>query len=200
MIIIGLSGRIASGKSLVSKFLHDVGIKVIDADVLSREACKKNTICYKKIVKEFGKNILNAQQEIDRKKLGSIVFSDSNLLKRLESIVHPAVILLKNNYLAKYKEEKVVVYASALLFENNLDKEVQKIIYITVTDDILFKRALLRGSLSAEQVKNILSKQLPDEKKLPFCDEVINNNGDIEFLKMQLKNTWKRLTNMDLII
>ena len=93
-----------------------------------------------------------------------------------------------------------MVYASALLFENNLDKEVQKIIYITVTDDILFKRALLRGSLSAEQVKNILSKQLPDEKKLPFCDEVINNNGDIEFLKMQLKNTWKRLTNMDLII
>ena len=131
MIIIGLSGRIASGKSLVSKLLQDVGIKVIDADVLSREACAKNTICYKKIIKEFGKDILNEQQEIDRKKLGSIVFENSNLLKKLEDIVHPEVILLKNNYLKKYKEEKFVVYSSALLFENNLDKEVDKIIYIT---------------------------------------------------------------------
>ena len=200
MIIIGLSGRIASGKSLVSKLLQDVGIKVIDADVLSREVCAKNTICYKKIIKEFGKDILNEQQEIDRKKLGSIVFKNSNLLKKLEDIIHPEVILLKNNYLKKYKEEKFVVYSSALLFENNLDKEVNKIIYITATDDILLKRAMLREHSSAEQVKNILSKQLPDEKKLPFCDEIINNNGDIEFLKMQLRNTWKRLTNMDLRI
>ncbi len=200
MIIIGLSGRIASGKSLVSKLLQDVGIKVIDADVLSREACAKNTICYKKIIKEFGKDILNEQQEIDRKKLGSIVFENSNLLKKLEDIVHPEVILLKNNYLAKYKKEKVIVYSSALLFENNLDKEVNKIIYITAKDDILFKRAMLRNNESASQVKNILLKQWPDEKKIPFCHEIINNNGDIELLKIQLKNSWKKLTNMDLKI
>ncbi|MCA9508650.1 MAG: dephospho-CoA kinase [Myxococcales bacterium] len=189
MMIIGLTGSFASGKSTVAEFLIKAHVPVIDADELARSVCSPGSMCLKKIVSTFGPNILNANLSLNRKALASIVFNDQEQLEKLEAIVHPAVHQLFLEELKKHKahKESVVVYMAPLLFEKNLELHFDKIILITAPQQKMIKRAMVRDDISYEEAKRRLERQMPNSEKIMKADEIIDNSGTKDDLYLKIK-------------
>lgn len=186
--VLGLTGGIASGKSTVANMLRDLGIVVIDADVIAREVVEVGEDAYFKIVGAFGRNVLHEDRTINRAKLGEIIFNNEQKRKVLNSIVHPAVRekinRLKNEYIEK--QEKVIVLDIPLLFESKLTYLVEKVILVYVDREIQIKRLMDRNQLSLEEAEARINSQLPLTEKIPLADAVLYNNGPIAETKEQL--------------
>jgi dephospho-CoA kinase len=187
-LVIGLTGGIASGKSTVSNMLKEMDITVIDADVEARLAVEKGEPAYQKIIAEFGDDILLDTEEIDRVKLGSIIFHDAEKRQLLNSIVHPEVRNRMNNQVeaAKVRGEQVMVLDIPLLFESKLTHMVEKTILVYVDRDIQLNRLMERNDLSLEDAEARISSQMPLSDKVALADAVINNNGSISETKKQV--------------
>jgi dephospho-CoA kinase len=187
-LVIGLTGGIASGKSTVSNMLKEMDITVIDADVEARLAVEKGEPAYQKIIAEFGDDILLDTEEIDRVKLGSIIFHDAEKRQLLNGIVHPEVRNRMNNQVeaAKLRGEQVMVLDIPLLFESNLTHMVEKTILVYVDRDIQLNRLMERNDLSLEDAEARISSQMPLSDKVALADAVINNNGSISETKKQV--------------
>jgi dephospho-CoA kinase len=187
-LVIGLTGGIASGKSTVSNMLKEMDITVIDADVEARLAVEKGEPAYQKIIAEFGDDILLDTEEIDRVKLGSIIFHDAEKRQLLNGIVHPEVRNRMNNQVeaAKVRGEQVMVLDIPLLFESNLTHMVEKTILVYVDRDIQLNRLMERNDLSLEDAEARISSQMPLSDKVALADAVINNNGSISETKKQV--------------
>ncbi|MFB3165672.1 dephospho-CoA kinase [Neobacillus sp. 179-C4.2 HS] len=186
--VIGLTGGIASGKSTVSNILKEMNITIIDADVEARLAVEKGEPAYQKIVAEFGNDILLTNEEIDRVKLGSIIFHNAEKRQLLNSIVHPEVRKRMNNQVeaAKEREEQVIILDIPLLFESKLTHMVEKTILVYVDRDIQLKRLMERNDLSLEEAEARIKSQMPLSEKVALADAVINNNGSIAETKKQV--------------
>lgn len=188
VLTIGLTGGIASGKSTVSNMLTDMGIPVIDADLIARKVVEPGEEAYKKIVETFGKDILHPNLSIDRVKLGSIIFNDENKRLILNQIVHPAVrqkmLADREDYIAH--GEKTVILDIPLLFESKLTKIVDRTILVYVDREIQLKRLMERNNFSKEEAEARINSQMPLVEKVQMADEVLNNNGDINETKKQL--------------
>lgn len=194
-LVIGLTGGIASGKSTVSNMLKEMNITVVDADIEARLAVEKGEPAYQKIIREFGEDILFDNEEIDRQKLGSIIFHDAEKRQLLNSIVHPEVRNRMNNKIESAIKggEKVVVLDIPLLFESKLTHMVQKTILVYVDREIQLKRLMERNSLSLEDAEARIQSQMPLSEKVGLADAVINNNGSLDETKKQLSeilNGW----------
>ena len=187
-LVIGLTGGIASGKSTVSNMLKEMDITVIDADVEARLAVEKGEPAYQKIIAEFGDDILLDTEEIDRVKLGSIIFHDAEKRQLLNGIVHPEVRNRMHNQVeaAKVRGEQVMVLDIPLLFESNLTHMVEKTILVYVDRDIQLNRLMERNDLSLEDAEARISSQMPLSDKVALADAVINNNGSISETKKQV--------------
>jgi dephospho-CoA kinase len=187
-LVIGLTGGIASGKSTVSNILKEMNITIIDADVEARLAVEKGEPAYQKIVAAFGNDILLTNEEIDRVKLGSIIFHNAEKRQLLNSIVHPEVRKRMNNQVeaAKEREEQVVILDIPLLFESKLTHMVEKTILVYVDRDIQLKRLMERNDLSLEEAEARIKSQMPLSEKVALADAVINNNGSIAETKKQV--------------
>ncbi|MEH6993032.1 dephospho-CoA kinase [Neobacillus drentensis] len=187
-LVIGLTGGIASGKSTVSNMLKEMAITVIDADVEARLAVEKGEPAYQKIIAEFGDDILLDTEEIDRVKLGSIIFHNAEKRQLLNGIVHPEVRKRMNNQVeaAKVRGEQVIVLDIPLLFESKLTHMVEKTILVYVDRDIQLNRLMERNDLSLEDAEARISSQMPLSDKVALADAVINNNGSITESKKQL--------------
>ncbi|PAE41994.1 dephospho-CoA kinase [Bacillus sp. 7884-1] len=187
-LVIGLTGGIASGKSTVSNMLKEMDITVIDADVEARLAVEKGEPAYQKIIAEFGDDILLDTEEIDRVKLGSIIFHNAEKRQLLNGIVHPEVRKRMNNQVeaARARGEQVIVLDIPLLFESKLTHMVEKTILVYVDRDIQLNRLMERNDLSLEDAKARISSQMPLSDKVALADAVINNNGSISETKRQL--------------
>jgi dephospho-CoA kinase len=187
-LVIGLTGGIASGKSTVSNMLKEMDITVIDADVEARLAVEKGEPAYQKIIAEFGDDILLDTEEIDRVKLGSIIFHDAEKRQLLNGIVHPEVRNRMNNQVeaAKVRGEQVMVLDIPLLFESKLTHMVEKTILVYVDRDIQLNRLMERNDLSLEDAEARISSQMPLSDKVALADAVINNNGSISETKKQV--------------
>jgi dephospho-CoA kinase len=188
-VVIGLTGGIASGKSTVSKMFREKGIRVVDADQIAREVVEVGKPAYQKIVETFGEEILQADQTINREKLGALIFADEKKREQLNQIVHPAIRkeMLKQSQEEKEKHAKVVVLDIPLLFESNLTHLVDKTILVYVDEETQLKRLMKRNDLSEKDAKLRISSQLPLKEKIRLSDEVINNNGSIEETQTQLQ-------------
>jgi dephospho-CoA kinase len=187
-LVIGLTGGIASGKSTVSNILKEMNITIIDADVEARLAVERGEPAYQKIVAEFGNDILLTNEEIDRVKLGSIIFHNAEKRQLLNSIVHPEVRKRMNNQVeaAKEREEQVIILDIPLLFESKLTHMVEKTILVYVDRDIQLKRLMERNDLSLEEAEARIKSQMPLSEKVALADAVINNNGSIAETKKQV--------------
>jgi dephospho-CoA kinase len=187
-LVIGLTGGIASGKSTVSNMLKEMTITVIDADVEARLAVEKGEPAYQKIVAEFGEDIVLPGGDIDRQKLGSIIFHNAEKRQLLNGIVHPEVRKRMNNQVeaARERGEQVIVLDIPLLFESKLTHMVEKTILVYVDRDIQLKRLMERNSLSLEEAEARVKSQMPLSDKVPLADAVINNNGTITESQKQL--------------
>ncbi|KEF39560.1 dephospho-CoA kinase [Schinkia azotoformans MEV2011] len=186
--VLGLTGGIASGKSTVATMLRDLGIVIIDADVIAREVVEVGEDAYFKIIGAFGRTILHDDRTINRQKLGEVIFNNEQKRKVLNSIVHPAVrekmSRLKMEFIEK--GEKIIVLDIPLLFESKQTHLVEKVILVYVDRDVQVKRLMQRNGLSVEEAEARINSQMPLTEKIPLADAVINNNGSIEETKEQL--------------
>ncbi|WHZ01976.1 dephospho-CoA kinase [Neobacillus sp. YX16] len=187
-LVIGLTGGIASGKSTVSNMFKEMDITVIDADVEARLAVEKGEPAYQKIIAEFGDDIVLDTEEIDRAKLGSIIFHNAEKRQILNGIVHPEVRKRMNNQVeaARARGEQVIVLDIPLLFESKLTHMVEKTILVYVDRDIQLNRLMERNDLSLEDAEARISSQMPLSDKVALADAVINNNGTISETKKQV--------------
>ncbi|HHV83756.1 MAG TPA: dephospho-CoA kinase [Tepidanaerobacter syntrophicus] len=198
MIVIGLTGGIASGKSTVTALLKEKGAVIIDADKIAREIMSKGEPAWFEVLNYFGDEILNDDRsDIDRKKLASIVFSDKAKLEALNNITHPKIIEEIKKQVEEYKKagKKIIVIDAALLIEAGLDKIVDEVWVIAANEDVQLQRLMAREKdiTKDEAVKRIKS-QMPLAEKLKFADRVIDNNSSIEETKNQVDKIWTKIS------
>ncbi|PRP56561.1 dephospho-CoA kinase [Bacillus halotolerans] len=188
-LVIGLTGGIASGKSTVANMLIDKGITVIDADIIAKQAVEKGMPAYRQIIDEFGEDILLENGDIDRRKLGALVFTNEQKRLALNSIVHPAVReeMLKRRDESVANQETFVVLDIPLLFESKLESLVDKIIVVSVTKELQLERLTKRNQLTEEEALSRIRSQIPLEEKVSRADNVIDNSGTLEETKQQLE-------------
>jgi dephospho-CoA kinase len=187
-LTIGLTGGIASGKSTVTGMIRELGIPVIDADQVARDVVKVGEEAYAQIVATFGSDILQTNGEIDRAKLGAIVFHNEQERKKLNAIVHPAVRRRMMAEKEAYVQSgaKTIVLDIPLLFESELTHFIDKVIVVYVDDDIQLERLMKRNGFSKEEALARIRSQMPLREKVKKADAVINNNGTVEETKQQL--------------
>ncbi|KAF8055860.1 dephospho-CoA kinase-domain-containing protein [Lyophyllum atratum] len=188
MLVIGLTGGIATGKSTVSRILKDKKIPVVDADVLARQVVEPGTTGLKKIVKEFGTEILLPDGTLDRKKLGTVVFNDEEKRKKLNAIVHPAVrwAMFMKVIGLWVNSEKYCVLDVPLLIEGGLSKWVGKVVVVYCSPDLQLQRLMSRDGSTREEASSRLNSQLPIADKVAYADVVIDNSGTPQELKAQV--------------
>ena len=195
MILIGLTGNIASGKSEVARMLADRGATLIDADVLAREAVEPDTQALKDIVKRWGKDVLKSDGSLDRGALRQIVFADQNELDALNRIVHPGVTRLRDREIARARDrgDQLVVCVIPLLFERNLVEEFDAIVLVDAPRPLRLERLVRTRGLDETDAMNMIVSQMPAELKRARADYVIENNGSLEDLERDVDELWSSL-------
>jgi len=195
MKVIGLTGGIGSGKSTVSQLLAELGAVILDADEIGHEAFKPDTEIWRQVVAAFGRQILTPDGNIDRKKLGNIVFGNPESLSRLNQIMHPRMYALAKAQLEEYRRQgtRVVVLEAPLLLEASWTSLVDEVWVTTAPEATVLKRLEERTGLSQAESLTRLRSQLPAEERLKYADVVINTDCDMDELKAQVKELWQRL-------
>lgn len=195
-MIIGLTGSIASGKSTVANMMRELGLPIVDADVVARDVVEPGTETLKMIVKQFGADILLEDGQLNRPKLGDIIFHEPAKRKMLNDIMHPAIraemLRQRDAYLAA--GEKHVVMDIPLLFESKLQHFVERILVVSVKEEVQLRRLMERNALSKEDARARIRSQLPVSEKEKGAHAVIYNNEKIEQTEEQLKKIltyWK---------
>ncbi len=193
--VVGVTGGIGSGKSLVLNILQEYkGVVICKADEVARELQKKGNPCYEAILTLFGEEILAPSGEIDRKKLGEIVFSDTHALQQLNQAVHP---LVKEQIIVQMQkldnEVKVFVIEAALLIEDDYQSLCDELWYVYADDENRYTRVRKSREMTRENFDKVKSNQLSHENFLKECDVVIHNNGTIGMLELNVKNAYKKL-------
>ncbi|MEK4336098.1 MULTISPECIES: dephospho-CoA kinase [Bacillus] len=189
-LVIGLTGGIASGKSTVSQMIKEKGIRVVDADIIAKEAVSKGSATLHQIVQTFGEEVLLPNGELNRQQLGAIIFSDEEKRKKLNAIVHPEVRkeMLEQRDEGVSNNETFVVLDIPLLFESKLEGLVDRIIVVYTTPELQLSRLMNRNDLSEEEALNRIHSQQPLEEKCQKADRVIENTKDLAFIRKQLEN------------
>jgi dephospho-CoA kinase len=177
MILVGLTGGVATGKSTVARMFKQCGAVVIDADLLARDVVKPGKPAWRAIVTLFGKTVLNPDRSLDRQALGSIVFRNRTKRRLLERIIHPRVAREQQRFVrrvAKRKPHAVVIYEVPLLFEAGVDKRVDKIIVVTADRETQIMRLKKRNHLSRAEALRRIQAQMSLSKKVRLADIVID--------------------------
>lgn len=196
---IALTGGIASGKSTVTLILRARGYVVIDADDIVRQLYGKGKPIYNAIVSAFGNEILNLSGEIDRKKLGALVFSDSEARKCLNSATHPIVEaeITKELHEKQLQGETMVFVDTPLLIETGNSERYDAVILVVVDFETQLQRLQSRNQLSHDEAVLRIKSQMPLEDKKAYADFIIDNNGTLEMLDQQVDQLLARLKHSD---
>ena len=190
--VIGLTGNIATGKSVARRMLEHLGAYTIDADSLTHRAYAKGAPGYQLVLDRFGKWLLNREGEIDRKKLGNLVFSDPEAMKQLEEIVHPLVRQAVEMLLQRAKQQVVVVEAIKLL-EGDLRKVCDTIWVTNAPESVQVERLMRKRGLTEAQALERVRAQSPQSQKIKMGNMVITNTGSYEDLWKQVSEAWKEI-------
>ncbi|MFQ5812073.1 MAG: dephospho-CoA kinase [Anaerolineae bacterium] len=190
--IIGLTGNIATGKSVVSRMLERLGARAIDADALAHEVMEKGTPVWQAVVQEFGEDILGRNGSINRKKLGSIVFADEAALRRLEAIVHP-VVIARTKKLIESSQEPVVVVEAIKLIKAGMHRTYDALWVVTCRQEQQLARLVEQRGLTEEEARQRIEAQPPQEAKLALADVVIDNHGSLDETWRQVKREWDKI-------
>jgi len=193
MLIIGLTGGFGTGKSYVAGIFKGLGAKVIDADLLAHNSIKKGNSAYGKVAALFGPSVLTAGREIDRRKLGRIVFNDKKLLKRLDNIVHPEVIKTIKKNIKKAARGDVVVIDAPLLIEAGLAGMTDELVVVTCPKGEQVRRCIRKFGLDKEEVLKRIRSQIPLTKKIKMADHVVDNRGPKAETRKAAKKIWRHI-------
>ncbi len=193
--VIGLTGGIGSGKSTVTWCLSELGAVVLDADKIGHEVFKPDTGAWHEVVAVFGRQVLNADGEIDREKLGEIVFSNPEALSRLNQIMHPRMYDLIKARIEEYRRQgvNVVVLEAALLIEADWISLVDEVWVVVASEAVVLNRLKEQRGLAEKETLARIRSQLSADERIKHADVVINNNGNPDELKAKVKELWEKL-------
>jgi dephospho-CoA kinase len=194
MLVIGLTGSIGTGKSEAARQLEILGASIISADQVGHEAYTPNTEAWEQVVAAFGDDILQDDKDIDRRKLGAIVFSDPSQLEKLNAIMHPRMARMVSDKIEVLRGQgvKVVVVEAALLFEAGWDTLVEEVWVTDSSENIVVGRLKERNGLSEEEAKKRINSQMDRAERIERSDFVIDNSSDMAGLESAIKELWDR--------
>ena len=197
---IGMTGGIGSGKNQVADIFNQLGFYTIDSDISSRKVMEKGEAAYEKIVSFFGSDILDENDNILRKKLGDIVFSDKAKLKTLENIVHPAIYEYERKERSKIygrDDKAVVITHAALIIESGSIDKYDALIVISCPDELQVERVMQRDNFIEEKARNIVAHQMPNEERLKYADFIIDNSSTLDDLYNEVKRVHNLITQIN---
>lgn len=200
MIRAGLTGGLACGKSFVSRVFEDLGCHVVRADQLGREVLLKHGEAYQPVVDLFGREVLDEDGNIDRKKLAAVVFSAPERLAKLNAIVHPAVIRREEEFLRQAElsdPSGIGIVEAAILIETGSHHRFDKLIVVVCTPEQQMERALRRDGSTPDEVRARLSRQMPVEEKRRYADYIIDTSGTKESTVEQTTEVYKALRSLE---
>lgn len=200
MLVIGLTGGIATGKSTVSRMLREMGAWVIDADVAAHRAVAPGQPALQAIAEAFGAEMIREDGTLDRGRLAQRVFRDEEALQRLNAIVHPQVRRLMFAELeeARRASERAVVLDVPLLIEGGLYKQVDQVWLVYVDEQEQLRRLMAREGYGKEEAKRRLRAQWPIEQKRAYADVIIDNRGDEQRTRQHVAELWRRIKEQGL--
>ncbi len=201
MLIVGLTGGVASGKLTVSNILREEGAYLIDADRIARDLVQPHTPVWQEVVRTFGENILQKDGSIHRKKLAALVFSNPEKRSRLNQLLHPRIKEETKRRLTAIGEsdpEAIVVIDAALLVETGDYREMDRLIVVRAAEAQQIERLRERDGASPEEAQRIVSAQMPFDEKEKVADFVIGNEGSIEETRRKAKEVFQQLKRLAL--
>jgi len=192
MLLIGLTGNIASGKSAVSDILAQRGATIIDADVLARQAVTKGSPALEAIVARWGKAVLDGEGNLDRAALRRVVFDNQSELDALNEIVHPDVLRRRADEVAAARKrgDKVVVCVAPLLFERHLAGEFDSIVLVDAPRSVRLERIVRDRGIDEAEAMKMIASQMPSDLKRARADYMIENAGTREELEDEVNRVW----------
>jgi dephospho-CoA kinase len=196
MLMVGLTGGVASGKSVVSQVLKEEGAYIIDADRIARELVQARTPTWKELIKVFGKEILQKDGSIDRKKLAAKVFSDPEQRGQLNRILHPRIKNEMGRRLKAIRQkdpEAIVVIDAPLLIETGDHREMDKVIVVLSTEEQQIERLRERQGMDPEEARRIIAAQIATDEKVKVADFVIRNEGSLGETVKRAKEVFQEL-------
>jgi dephospho-CoA kinase len=192
-LVIGLTGNIATGKSSVLDYLARLGAYIIDADKLAHQSMTPEGQAYHAVVAEFGPAILNADKTINRKALGQIVFTNADLLNKLEQIVHPAVFAMTLKLVETAPSSVIVLEAVKLLEAGPMFSQVDEVWVVTARPEVQLKRLMENRGMDETTARQRMGMQSPQAAKINQADRVIDNSGTLDELYAKLDKIWAQL-------
>jgi dephospho-CoA kinase len=195
MLLVGLTGNIGSGKSTVAQMLSERGATIIDADVLARRAVEVGTAAFEKIVARWGREILNAEGQLDRAALRRVVFADHEQLEELNQIVHPEVERLRSRLVeqARKRGDALVVCDIPLLFERHMTNRFDRIILVDAHRGVRLERLVKDRGLEQTEAMDMIAAQMPAELKRARADFIVENDGTLTQLERRVQDVWTAL-------
>ena len=193
MFVIGLTGGIGTGKSLVSQILQEFGAGLIDADELGHQAYQPHSTPWNEVVAAFGTEVTLPDGAIDRKKLGSIVFGDASKLALLNAIMHPKIAGMAQAEIGRLKMQgfSVAVLEAAVLIEANWMSLVSEVWITIAPEELVIRRIQIRNNLPEEAIRSRIRSQLSQEERVAYAHVVISNDKDEHALREQVESLWK---------
>lgn len=199
MLKIGLTGSIAVGKTFVTEVFRELGCFVLDADKTAREVVETGTIGWQKIVENFGRKVLNADDSLNRAALGAIVFADAEKRQLLNSILHPLVFDSQNEWLTRVEAENskaIAIIDAALMIESGGYKRFDKIIVVWCQPDIQIERLMKRNNFSPEEAVQRIAAQMPQDEKKRYADFLIETTAGFDEAKRQTERVFEKLIEL----
>ncbi|KPZ67890.1 dephospho-CoA kinase [Pseudoalteromonas sp. D15MCD-2] len=189
--VLGLTGGIGSGKSAVSAMFEELGIQVVDADIVAREVVEPGSVGLTKIKAHFGDEILTSNGTLDRAKLRAIIFADESQKQWLNNLLHP---LIRETMLSQLKlaTSHYVILVAPLLFENGLEKYCNHTLLIDVPVDVQITRTTARDNVSVELAKQIIASQMSRADKKQKAGDILDNNRPLEEVKADVQKLHKK--------
>lgn len=195
-LILGITGNIASGKSTIAGRFAQLGAALVDADQLARDVVAPGSPVLQQLVEHFGSDILRPDGQLDRERLGSIIFADPAARQELNRIMHPAIGELAVERLRQLKNKAdipLVVYEAPLLFEAGAEGRVDKVLVVKIDPQVQLQRLMRRDMIDEQVARQKINAQMPQAEKLTRADYVIDNSGTVEEALRQVDELWGTL-------
>ncbi|GAB1535940.1 dephospho-CoA kinase [Geovibrio sp. ADMFC3] len=196
---LGLTGNIAGGKSTAAKMFERLGCYTIDTDILSRRVMAKEGLAYPFVVDSFGVDVLDKEGNIDRAVLRKVVFNDDSARKRLEEIVHPAILKTESRLVGEIKgkdDKAIILTQAALCVETGVYTRFDGLIVVYCEPEEQLKRLMLRDNISKEDAEKIIRTQMPIDEKVKYADFIVNNSGTPEETEKDVKRVYDLIVLM----
>jgi dephospho-CoA kinase len=193
--VIGLTGGIASGKSTVAGMFRDLGVPIVDADLLARQVVEPGTPAMAEIARAFGPEVIGPDGQLDRKRLGERIFTDPAARAVLNAITHPRIAAASAAALGELagRGQPVALYEAALLVENRIHERLGGLIVVSVPLEVQIARLRERDHLDEEGARSRISAQLPLAEKVAVADWVVDNGGSVEHTRVQVEQIWREI-------